>query len=222
LLFFGVLAPIIHAQTVPSNSFCTNVGGADPKQNPCAQAAGNLTFYCQHDDRWRKNPYACENMSGAGCGPTTMAMVLSAYGMTLTPAQIAEMFTPQFSVCNVGTDMVSALGKGEKPNRSFIDQVGLEVGKNILINGKLDLDLAQEYLRPSSGYLIIGSSINFPTCGCGHIFVIQAADPTSNMIKIRDPNNCSISSPEERPSGIDYPVSKITSWLFAYPVKKVK
>lgn len=173
---------------------------------------GDFKYFCQgNPSPWANYPYACETMAYAGCGPTSMAMILSSLGKNLNPQDVAKVFTANgWYVCGAG----SAMGKALLDPR-WLPFLDIAVGQNIVSNGAINLQAAQDAIR-SGGY-IIASSSNFPSCNCGHIVVIDSVNPVSGTVHVQDPickfqNTPNIYS--ANPSG--------WRWNYAYPMNRVK
>lgn len=180
-----------------------------------SQPSGNLVFYCQNDARWAGTSYGCQTISQAGCGPTTLAIVLSSLTTSTDPVQASQLLlNGNFGICFGGNDMQTRM-EAALLDSSFLASIGLEGGPVLTSGGNLDLQAAQSYI--SRGYLIVGSSDRFPLCNCGHIFVVQSVNPNAQTVYIRDPNNCS-SSGTENSGNREYSASSFI-WKYAYPVK---
>lgn len=67
-------------------------GGESGSGMTGADTKNGAAYFSQHDSRWGSHMYLpSENMSQAGCGPTTAAMVLSSVtGQTVTPLDVAN------------------------------------------------------------------------------------------------------------------------------------
>jgi len=192
LLFF-IHPSLIFAQTQESNAVATRVG------NPIANACGiNKVFYWQGDPQYAN---ACD-MADSGCGPTSMAMVLSSFGDTITPNAMDDIFRKRgWRPCEDGSTMVTAI-------TTYLPERGYTY-LNLPINGgELDLRKAKEYI--DNGYLIIGSTKN-------HIFVMNDADIANNTVQLMDParreNAAGVTRPNTAPWNGE-------SWYYAYAVKK--
>lgn len=184
--------------------------------NPNNPNRTNFVFYCQGNTAWKNN---C-SIGYAGCGPTSMAMVLSSFGLNMNPVATDQIFQKN-----------NWRGCGDFPSymqptivSSWLPSLGFKVGPNIAYNKILDLRQAKNYL--DQGFLIIGSSAQFPCANCSsaqlinHIFVVDGVDISSSTVSIRDPNNCSYADGnDENPAKIIKNVSSF-SWLYAYPIGK--
>lgn len=191
------------AQT--DTGFIGPIGGAAPTIEYCGEEpTGEVimcykpgyVFYCQGDSRWANS---CD-LIRAGCGPTTMAMIFSAYGDTILPPDMDKIFQQRkWRACG---DNVSYM---ENAIQSLLPESGYEYHK---LGIPLNLTRAQEYLN--AGYLIIGSTF-------GHIFVIDGVNIAANTLSLRDPGLC------ENKDGVVRSAS--TPWagqalMYAYAVKK--
>ncbi|MBI3485837.1 N-acetylmuramoyl-L-alanine amidase [Candidatus Daviesbacteria bacterium] len=197
----------------------------------CTQtgAISNFTYYCQGDSQpWANYQYACGPMASTGCGPTSMAMVLSSFGATYTPDQVVKIFTDNKwydTACtntndSQGTRMVDAL-----ENKDWLPSLGFAVGTSIVNStGAIDLTLAQKAI--ASGQLIIASSANYPTCHCGHIMVIDNVDTVAGTVDVRDPicsaqNTRTQSAAGNPPKDPTHPQRDEWTWLYAFPIGRI-
>lgn len=186
-------------------------------QNDLMSSKTDFIFYCQGNTSWSNT---C-SLGSAGCGPTSLAMVLGSFRVTITPPQVDKIFQQNGwrSCGDVGSYMTSAL------HSSWLSSLGFKVGQNLAYNEILDLKQAKDYL--DEGFLIIGSSRNFPCANCksltriDHIFVVDNVDISNALVSIRDPNNCSYTGGDD-----ENPVNRVKNvsdfiWLYAYPIKKI-
>lgn len=222
-----------HRSTTTQPSTPSNGGSTTtpPNSNPPTglykTRLDNFTYYCQGDNRWRD----IHGLDQAGCGPSSTAMVISHFGILMSPPQVDAIYQQNKWRVNPddGSMEIAAI-----TSPWFKNQLGFTVGEELVHNGALDINLAKTYLQ--QGYLIIGSSDDFP-CGGGctdtyanhslkHIVVIDYID-NNGRVRVRDPSNCvwgrqAANNGEEvledrflyRPA---YQISK-----YAYPVKLTK
>lgn len=186
----GFIGPI--EGTGPTAEYC----GVDPTgQVITCYKPGNV-FYCQGDARWGST---C-SMASAACGPTTMAMILSAFGDTILPPDMDKIFQQRgWRSC------------GDNPSymQSAVQTLLPEMGYEYHALGvPLNLTRAQEYL--DAGYLIIGSTF-------GHIFVIDGVNPANNTLSLRDPGRCENKDGVVRPASAPWGGQAL---YYAYAVKK--
>ncbi len=181
---------------VESNTVQTKVGAPVIEPN-------NFVLYCQSDPAWSN---IC-GLGWAGCGPTTMAMILTYFDQPITPPEVDQIFqsrgSPRWRYCSEdsGSNMVEAIST-LLPERGFT--VKLLTGSTYL-----DLNQAKDYLN--NKYLIIGSVKK-------HIFVVDGVDITNNTVHLQDPDvKCT------QPNGYNAPAQlpwQGYPWYYAYAVKK--
>lgn len=214
-----------------SNVVCTKVGNpvaptpaACINSSPVTGGGGiagpdGFVFYCQGNTAWGSN---C-SLGSAGCGPSSLAMILSTFGVNMNPPQVdAEFRRNGWRGCgDVGSMLTTAI------QSSWLKGLGFTTGPDLLLGNYLDASEAKKFL--DEGYLIIASSAVFPCANCrtpgatvNHIFVVDGIDTVARVVDIRDPNNCSYADgndedPNKRIKGItSFP------WLYAYPIKKLQ
>gem|GEM_PF-5065694 len=191
--------------------------GSQTTPNQSISQRSGFVFYCQGNPEWGN---VC-SMGTAGCGPTSLAMIISSFGIKMTPPQVDATFRANgWRQCNDADSYTFSAVAG-----SWLPSLGFTIGKNLVYNKILNLKQAKEYL--DQGYLIVGSSTDFPLVNArrpgtrtGHIFVVDNVDIASATVSIRDPNNCSYrNGNDERPENIIRSVSAFP-WFFAIPLKK--
>ncbi|MBP9719580.1 MAG: N-acetylmuramoyl-L-alanine amidase, partial [Candidatus Levybacteria bacterium] len=198
LSFHLVNAQAATASKAESNEVVTRVG------NPAEENACGIdrVFYWQGDPKYQN---ICD-MAGSGCGPSSMAMVLSSFGDTITPNQMDDVFRARnWRPCTEGSNMIQAI-KTYLPEKGYLyEAVPIAVGL-------LDLAAAKQYL--DNGWLIIGSTAN-------HIFVVYGVDEATNEVLLMDPARHENVNGVRRPN--EYPwirTDKERGWKYAYAVKK--
>lgn len=200
----------------PNQPSQTNPIPTNNPNNPDLSGRPNFVFYCQGNIAW-KNTCA---LGRAGCGPTSLAMVLGSFGVNMNPVSVDQIFKVNgWRSCGDSPSyMTSAI------NSAWLRGLGFKVGPNIAYNSILDLNQAKKYL--DEGHLIIASSRNFPCANCSsaqridHVFVVDGVDIASLTVSVRDSNNCSYAAGnDENPSNRIKNVSSF-GWLYAYPIKK--
>lgn len=166
----------------------------------CKLGKGGFVYYCQGDARWAN---AC-SMAYAGCGPTTMAMILASFGENITPFETDQIFiNNQWRSCGNYPSAMTAAINNLLPDRGYTVRL-------LTYGNPLNLQEAKEYI--DNGYLIIGST-SF------HIFVVDDVNLARNTVHLRDPDtSCAY------PNGYDSPANRPwgnESWYYAYAVKKM-
>lgn len=136
-----------------------------------------VTYFNQTEEPWASLPYGTSNVGAAGCGPTSMAIVISTFtGQNVTP-EITKTFAEQNGeyVPNVGT------------SHSFVKNAATHwgltcerVGKNrmdyiveSLKDGKLVVEICEAYTITggSSGHFIVLTGVTAD----GHITIADCA-----------------------------------------------
>ena len=214
-------------EDVNTNFACAVVKVGEP-QDPapsCAvtpdSTAGNFVYYCQGSTDWQNT---C-NLGSQGCGPTSMAMIFSTFGVQTDPAQMAQLYSEN------GLFQAGCSGDAGSTSpdvvMNWVGKQGFTVGPSLASSGALRAEEVKRHL--DEGYLLLGSSATYPckwgNCAPGHdtvshIFVVDSIDLTTQTVRIRDPFNCeySVAGNKER---IDpnHPYNEI-NWYYAYPIKK--
>jgi hypothetical protein len=79
------------AQVATSNNSCSSTS---PGQN--TRYVDGFTIYSQYDPAWAGKPYGSTTIADAGCGPSAMAMIITALtGRSVTPDQTAAYASQQ-------------------------------------------------------------------------------------------------------------------------------
>lgn len=194
LLYYFFSSPIF-ALTTESNEAQTRVG------NPpvSSVSSGSNVHYCQGDPQWGN---VCA-MAYAGCGPTSMAMVLSSFGDTITPLEMDKIFNTRGNPWRTCGDNPSYMPSAIN---TYLPERGYDV--KMLSQGKLNLTTAKQYI--DDGYLIIGSvSI--------HIFVIDGVNIADDTVHMRDPARCGDAGIYWTPNSAPW---RGYQWYYAFAVKK--
>lgn len=179
-----------------SNPVNTTIGNATLPGGP----AGNFVYYCQSDPRWSN---IC-SIGLAGCGPTSMAMVLTYFGETITPPEMDAIFQRRgWRVC------------GDNPSRMPTAIGNLVAERNYdmrTLSIPLNLTQAKEVL--DAGYLIIGSVST-------HIFVVDGVNLATNQVHMQDParRGCEAASAGGYLASNSAPWGG-QPWYYAYALKK--
>ncbi len=185
--------------------------GTNPSNNMTCQTQATVnsgSFFCQNDARWSALP--TEAVTGcsigyAGCGPTTMAMILARFQDTTIPnidnwgvAKIPEAlknqpinppnidaifrnnhWRPIENVKTCGSFMQSA-------TEIWLASIGYEVEPLSVTGDKLNMTQISQKI--ADHYLIISSQSNYLNKGIDHIFGISGVK--DNQFVVFDPANC--------------------------------
>jgi peptidoglycan hydrolase CwlO-like protein len=100
-------------QIAAFNTYVVNQGGSDILSGTTKEDPGWGTYYNQRDEQWGNRALGSSNISvaDAGCLITSMAMVMSHYGKSVTPGSIAaqsELFS--FADFRLGSLTISGIG----------------------------------------------------------------------------------------------------------------
>jgi hypothetical protein len=120
--------------------------------------------------------------SGSGCGPTTMAMVLSRFGEKITPDEVSKIFVKEGIKAPGYTDTyMRGLGMAWLEKTKGYEVIKLSDG------GSIDLERAKSLI--DQGYLIIASSEITPwlNYNIDHIFGIEDISPNLHQMILFDP-----------------------------------
>lgn len=173
-------------------------------------------FYCQWGQPYSKRAYDSKTIAATGCGPTSMAMIMSSYCDTHGPAEIAQAFD------NNGWSNKPSSGRiGTKHwyywtgRSTWFRSMGYKYDDDIDLSGTqtVNYNAAKRFL--DAGWLLMAGAYWRPIDG-GHSFVVDdiRKDSGGNVdVHVRDPNGCSSKYfwVSERVGG--------SGWYYLYPVK---
>jgi hypothetical protein len=185
----------------PSAYQC-GLGGPTPTgtNSSGGQTSGKLQYYAQTDSQWATSKYpkgVCEDADGrfravsissAGCGPTTMSMVLATYG---DKNGIKTGYTPPETIAKLyPNELQSCLGTSLSTHKALLQQNGFETLDLFDIRpNTMTLAEAAKKFKPylKSGWQIWGNA-NYYLNGSwpGHFFWVVDVDD-SGRIWIMDP-----------------------------------
>lgn len=209
LLFLSVIfifftAKPVYAQT--SNQVLFQVGNpTDPKPNIGTNPSGKFVYYCQKSPEWNNGN---RDMPGSGCGPTSLAMILSSLGVncggqTCTPRVVDDVFASH----STGGVVWRADGSDSHMQLVFESSWFRDLGVTAVpLAVPLDLKRAQTLLKD---YYILGS-VN------DHIFVIDQVFPETNEFHMMDPFFC---NPQGKNHSNSLPWGG-EPWYYAFAIKK--
>ena len=114
-----------------------------------------VVYYNQGEEPWANMPYGTSTIGGAGCGPTSMAIVIS----TLTGQNVTPQMTCEYSIAN--GEYVSGVGTAHSFPTNAAYHWGLtceRVGKDrmgyvvqSLKEGKMVVEICEAYTITGSG-----------------------------------------------------------------------
>lgn len=163
-----------------------NSGSGGPTTN-----IGDVVYYSQLDPHWAKQPYLGGTIYTSGCGPTSMAMIVSTLtGQRILPSEMATYFTDQgWADSSQGTLWQGIIQAPKKWNLPIGDELRGDPNSYLT-----DAEMQSKVIPAlKSGKLLIvsgdgkgsGSAIFSPV---GHFIVIRGIAPDGNFL-INDPNN---------------------------------
>lgn len=133
-----------------------------------------VVYYSQLDERWRDQPYGTDPIAGYGCGPTSMAIVVSTLaGETVDPPHMAKWASSNGYWC-AGNGSYHTLIPGAAKNWGLSCQGNLTAQDIVdaLSSGKLVVALMGKGHFTKGGHFIVLRGVT----GSGKILV---ADPAS-------------------------------------------
>lgn len=136
--------------------------------------AKKIPLMLQTDPKWASLMYGNSTIKKAGCGPTSVAMVVSALtGETVLPHEVAKWAAPNHKT-------------GSGSSWSLFPAAGEKWGLKVVNINKKYPEQIKEHLRSGNPIIVSMSKGNF-TRG-GHIIVLAGIDSNDKVI-VRDPNS---------------------------------
>ena len=135
--------------------------------------AVEVVYYNQYDERYASKPYGTDNVGHYGCGPASMAIVVSSLtGDRVDPAQMAEWSYQHGYWC-----------KGQGSYRSLIPGAAKAWGLSVEGCGKDESQKIMDAL--SSGKLVVAIMTKGHFTGGGHFIVLRGVK--DGKILVADP-----------------------------------
>ena len=134
-----------------------------------------VTYFNQTEEPWASLPYGTSNVGAAGCGPTSMAIVISTFtGQNVTP-EITKTFAEQNGeyVPNVGT------------SHSFVKNAATHWGLTCERVGKNRMDYVVESLKDGKLVVEICEAYTITGGSSGH-FIVLTGVTADGYITIAD------------------------------------
>lgn len=199
--------PLLYAQ---APDFETWVSKADIDTSTAGSAGGcaagieNFIFYKQFDGRWGSQLYGGATMAAAGCGPTSMAMVIATLkDKNVTPADVGSWGNANgHSIPGGGGSQWSLFSAGAS-------NWGLKSQELFTTNGSTrptsaDMNAVMQVLK--SGGLVIASGTGAaPFTIQGHIIVIRGVTDDGKFL-VGDPA-------DQQPQDTPFEASKLTPYI---------
>ena len=180
--------------------YTINVSGATPPPTSSCQTP-NKVFYCQFNPTWHNIHFDDSTIGRAGCGPTSMAMIMSSYCQVHKPPEIASAFDANNwswkngnRACSGGADCQGAkLFSQWTGKNAWFKSMGFEfLNKDVSGTYHINYVSASNYL--AAHYLLLAGSFYHHKFTGGHSFVVDGVRKNSTgevEIHVRDPNDCS-------------------------------
>ncbi len=148
-----------------------------------AQTSLHLPVFSQHDGKWAECAYGTKTLNESGCGPTSLAMVLSYMeGKWITPPNIIEKLD-QVPGKKAGWYYIQDVGTDHNMFLALEDLYGYKAEKYY---GMMSPDKIEKALSEGK-YVIAGIGKGPIYDGDGHFIVIRGTDEEGNFY-ISDPN----------------------------------
>ena len=186
-LLSGIEIENINLVTLSTENTAADVSG---KSLPGCPTTGtnSVPYFCQRN---YSNVYGstCEGsptISSSGCGPTSMAMVLSYYKKSTDPVQVAASFEKGHRVCGVGTAYSAFTSSSVvKDNGMEGDVVWAKTRPDLVISTTKQTEITN-YLTNNKPILISVGKSRFT--GSGHFMVLTGVNADGSF-SLNDPNS---------------------------------
>jgi hypothetical protein len=144
---------------------------------------GKIPLFKQFDKRWASTSYGgCGTIQSSGCGPTSAAMVLSSYGVSAYPPDVAKAFADNgFRGCSAPDCNCKGTLYGAFTSDAVLSQWNFH-GQAVIPR---DQDTISKLLNQGTPVIVsVGPSIFTKN---GHFIVLAGLDSSGKVI-INDPN----------------------------------
>lgn len=148
-----------------------------------------IPLYIQWDERWKNHPYAGSNVGRAGCGVTSMSMVMSGLGADISSPEIKKYDTNNDGildpreVANYSTDKGHyVVGAGTA--KSLYADLGGKTGLKV----KMTYNPTEVYDSLKLGKVIIASMKPGHFTQGSHLIVLTGLD-SNGKVYVNDPNS---------------------------------
>jgi lysophospholipase L1-like esterase len=167
----------------------------------------NLVFYCQWSPyssvgggSWYSHTYTDGTVADKGCGPTSMAIIVSSFGNTQHPDVVGDAFTKDgMMYCDSSGCDGTAYWPGSNPTaiKAWLAGFGLKASDMNLEQGGVLNETGVSKILPQQGssYLLFGEIKNYiadsnPKLHGGHMVVITAINTSNKTITLYNPEYC--------------------------------
>ncbi len=169
-----------------------------PPGSGCKASPTNK-FYCQWGQSYSSRRFDSGTIASTGCGPTSLAMIMSSYCDTHGPAEIAADFdTNGWSNLPGSGRTGTSFWTFSTQKDNWFKSLGYEDPHVNLKSGSQSINYTQAKSYLSNGYLLFAGAY-WPPINGGHSFVVDDVRINSSGgvdIHVRDPNGCTSLSNE--------------------------
>lgn len=158
-----------------AKKFFNELGAGSASAAGCVSVPnGAVKYYSQHDPLWANKVYAGDTFTAAGCGPTSMAMIL------------ATLIDKNIKPTDVGA--VAGVQNGQTDHGNLINGVNQAYG--LAINTQaLTMDEAIEFIKSGKGMVWAGGTGLAPYTQNGHMIAIVGIKDDGAQLTVADPHN---------------------------------
>lgn len=209
--------PLLYAQAPDFQSWLTK-SGADVSGNTASSSgcsagipAGDFVLYYQFDDRWATHPYGDRTIRAAGCGPTSLAMIVATFkDKSVTPITTADWAAENnHDIPGSGGSRWSLFTEGPAHWGLKSEEIFASPSKTSNPSSA-DMDAATQVLK--NGGLVIASGTGaVPFTSEGHILVIRGIDENGRVL-VGDPGHGDGTNPN--PNKISYAWSDLAPYMY--------
>jgi lysophospholipase L1-like esterase len=160
---------------------------------------------------WYTHPFVQNTIANAGCGPTSMAMIVSSFGHNITPDQVGDVFE------KIGMAGCSSYGCGtnfwpgdnQTATNAWLQSFSLKATDvNLESSGSLNITAISKFLYPGSPYLLWGIIDNYqassnPDAHGKHVVVIANINTGNQTLTLYNPEYCTSGEHAETISYVD-------------------
>lgn len=211
LLLLAFKAPSSFAQSpLPFKDAAKIIFGIGGESQDTEPAPGprpeGFVYYCQYggvnanggliSSQRGKWDYGSCSIQGSGCGPTSVAMILSTYGSAFTPTAISKDWG------GIGCSEKTQMQTHDVTDMdAWLDQRGFRLGAEMFSYDEphiIFLNRVEKFFSDNAGknyYIVAGAPVKINTNSglvgpWGHWFVITGIDPATKDLFVMDPTFC--------------------------------
>lgn len=189
-----------------------NGGTSSTSSSGCTSGvpAGDFVFYLQSDPKWKDHPFGNHTIGPAGCGPSSLAMVVATLkDKSVTPVTVADWATQNNHYSPGGGSQWSLFTAGPanwglKSQTLFTENAGSRPSS-------ADMDAAIQVIK--SGGLVIASGTGpIPFTTAGHIIVLRGVTDDGKIL-LGDPGHNGGGGAYPDPNKTAYTPSELSPYI---------